>query len=65
MNSGVNRLFSRSFPPPMVSFCAYSFSLQHTGRSKCLKVALKAGRCPSRSVSARTPSQSKIKAGMV
>ena len=52
----------RSLPPPMRSFSAYSSSDQRTGRPNSAKVWLKAGRWPWRSVSASTPSQSKIRA---
>src|SRR4029079_7547832 len=42
---------------------AYSCSSQTTSMPASANAWLKAGRCPSRSVSARTPSQSKIRAG--
>src|SRR5262249_56972739 len=49
--------------PPMRSLTPYSSSDQRTGSPTSAKVWLNAGRWPSRSVSARTPSQSKISAG--
>jgi len=62
--SCVIALAIRSLPPPMRSFCAYTASVQVIGRPNSANARLKAGRCPSRSVSASTPSQSKINAGM-
>ena len=50
----------RSLPPPILSRSPYSSSDQRTGRPSASKVWLNAGRCPKRSVSASTPSQSKI-----
>ena len=62
-NSGVSSDAIRSLPPPICSFSAYSSSDHRTGRPTSAKVWLNAGRWPSRSVSASTPSQSKISAG--
>src|SRR5688572_791628 len=53
----------RSLPPPIFSRSPYSSSDQTTGRPASANVWLNAGRWPSRSVSASTPSQSKISAG--
>jgi hypothetical protein len=65
MNAGVSRLAIRSLPPPMDSRRPYSSSSHRTGRSKSANVRLNAGRWPKRSVSASTPSQSKISAVML
>ena len=62
---GVNTVASRSLPPPIASRCPYSSSLQWIGRPASANVWLNAGRWPSRSVSARTPSQSKISVGLM
>src|SRR3984957_12508813 len=61
-NSGVSRLAMRSLPPPMRSFSLYSAGLHRTGRPNSSNTWLKATRWPYRSVSASTPSQSKIRA---
>ena len=54
----------RSLPPPILQLdSAYSSSDHCTGSPASAKVWLNAGRWPSRSVSASTPSQSKISAG--
>ena len=53
----------RSLPPPILSRSPYSSSDHATGRPASANAWLNAGRWPSRSVSARTPSQSKISAG--
>ena len=52
----------RSLPPPMRSFSLYSAGLHRTGSPNSSNTWLKATRCPYRSVSASTPSQSKISA---
>ncbi len=62
--SGVIELAIRSLPPPILSFCAYVASLHVIGSPNSANARLNAGRWPSRSVSASTPSQSKINAGM-
>src|SRR5450755_4071566 len=62
-NSSVSSEAIRSLPPPILSFTPYSSSDQRTGNPTSANVSLKAGRWPSRSVSASTPSQSKISAG--
>src|SRR5690349_11211655 len=53
----------RSLPPPICRRRAYSASSQTMSSPASANAWLKAGRCPSRSVSASTPSQSKISAG--
>ena len=63
--AGVNTVASRSLPPPIASRCPYSSSLQWIGRPASSNVRLNAGRCPSRSVSASTPSQSNTRAGLM
>src|SRR5574340_1197412 len=59
-NSDVSRLAIRSLPPPMRSRRPYSSSDHWTGSPNSRNVWLTAGKCPYRSVSARTPSQSKM-----
>ena len=54
----------RSLPPPMRSFSWYSATLHRTGSPNSAKVWLNATRCPKRSVSASTPSQSSTSAGV-
>ena len=52
----------RSLPPAIFSFSPYSSSDHCTGSPNSSNVRLNAGRWPSRSVSASTPSQSKMRA---
>ena len=52
----------RSLPPPISSFSRYSATDQRTGRPNSANVWLNATRWPNRSVSAMTPSQSRMSA---
>ena len=56
------RLAMRSLPPPILQLLAVRSSDHSIGSPNSRKVWLKAGRWPSRSVSASTPSQSKTRA---